>query len=246
MRRGLFVVSHLLLGCNVALPLGAPVPQDSSPDHARRDAWGDAPSWDGARDAAAVDATSAKGEGLTPQDAWLLSDGPQAPDQPLTSPACAGGATVEMIYPPSAEGSMVFCKTGVGNQCMAESRCATGWHLCLPSEYLARGGTTTASYTATLGWIAGCLVADAKMTKYTLTAGICTKTNCVTELPSGSAPAYWNCAGGSAAYNGSVTELGVSTSQKCQRITADTPAMAGYWLPVPPQNTFAVGSLCCD
>ena len=74
------------------------------------------------------------------------------------------------------------------------------------------------------------------MTKYTLSDGICTKTNCAVEMPSGSAPAYWDCTGNSTPSNGNVTELGVSTSQKCRRITADTPANAGYWITVPPQN----------
>jgi len=252
MRRGLLALLTVVLGCHAALPLGAPARLDAAtPDHAGRDAGGDAFVKDGGmKDAPTIDSAGPKGEGgpavdLKPLDAWLLSDGPQTPDQPLTSPACAAGATVQMIYPSTA-GSMVFCKTTGGNQCMAASRCATGWHLCLPSEFLARGGDKTPSTAGTLAWIGGCAVADAKMTKYTLTDGPCIKNNCVTELPSGSAPAYWNCAGSSTAYNNYVSELGVSTSQKCQRITADAKAYEGYWLTVPPQNTFAVGSLCCD
>jgi hypothetical protein len=243
MRRGLLALLTVVLGCHAALPLGAPAPLDAAdPDHAGRDAGGDAYAQDGGKKDAPEGGPPADGK---PLDAWPLSDVPQSPDQPLASPACAAGATVQMIYP-STTGAMVFCKTIGGNQCMAASRCATGWHLCLPSEYLARGGDKTPSPAGTLAWIGGCAVADAKMTKYTLTNGPCAKNNCVAELPSGSAPAYWNCAGGSTAYNNYVSELGVSTSQKCQRVTADAKAYEGYWLTVPPQNTFAVGSLCCD
>lgn len=119
----------------------------------------------------------------------------------VATAACADG-TDDQVY----GADMVGCD-GASNQCLAETLCAAGWHLCPFSEYVVRGGKTTKA--SAERWLRSCVreSADAKgkCPGELVCANDCATSTLVT------APLSWDCAG-KVLESPPETGIGVTTS----------------------------------
>jgi len=158
----------------------------------------------------------------------------QAPEQ--STPACL--TTITSSY--WSDPSMMICSGGPFTQCTAENACnvAGGWHLCLASEFLARGGASTSIPTS--AWIKGCVrkngAVDAPVDS--LCSASCASTT------AGSVTIGWECANLNSSSATDADNVGLVSAPKCSRVGVNTPATAGYWIwmPITSKKT---GALCC-
>jgi pentapeptide MXKDX repeat protein len=151
----------------------------------------------------------------------VMSPDLDSPD--LGSPlACAVGQPL-FVWP---AGKMVMCSAGKNiTPCGAPAICntAAGWSLCTASQYLARGGKTTAPPLQDNAWLSGCIRSGGA--PYAPTDTLCPG-NC----KAGSAPAAtvaWQCGPGS--FTRSDAYLAVLTRTACRRVGVNSAAYEGFW-----------------
>ncbi|MCA9672060.1 MAG: hypothetical protein KC503_40980 [Myxococcales bacterium] len=161
-------------------------------------------------------------------------DATPKPDIVASLGGCASGTPIRVYGP-----DMVICSASGGtDQCSAQSACnvAGGWSLCNASQYVARGGATTADGSA--AWLAGCVRAGA--TPFAPMDGICASCAIVSAPATGVA---WRCSG-TQSDTSNRAHLGLVTFVECRRAGSSDPGAGAYWRVV---NTFESYShaVCC-
>jgi len=121
---------------------------------------------------------------------------------------------------------MVACTTAGRSQCEVMSECASGWHACTATDYVARGGRDVApNFSATnRAWLAAC-VRDANGTQFRNEP--CS--TCGQDVPYEPA-IQWYC-DGQVVYAGGMAgdALGIHTSPTCMRVGENDAAHGAYW-----------------
>jgi len=208
------------------------------------------------------------GDGVGPgdgakADGWNgdgAAPGDGAPADTKPGPTVTGGACTNPVTPPvppcspaSSKPLQTYCNTadpsqvimatcmGSDSQCTAEDACATGWHLCTGTEYLARGGKTIPQNSTIIrAWIAAC-GRDLDGTK--LKDGVCS--SCETGEIGAPWGMLYECTTGNQIGPGMADgTLAVVTSDICMRLIQNTPANGGYWS-LYWAGLGAGGSVCC-
>jgi len=134
---------------------------------------------------------------------------------------------------------MALCNGG-GTQCTAPAACAPGWHMCLGSEYLARGGSTQ-SLGAYGGWLAACV-------RNGPDAGLAYLDHACEGCDGGTSGSImdgtFSCQTGQDLSNQvSDSYLGLVSLAACHRLVTNDPSMAGYWTVTSSNLSYLV--LCC-
>lgn len=130
-------------GIDADLP-DADLPDAGPPDGGTADGGSDAGMDGGSPDGGRPDAG--------PPDAGPGDSGPPDGGTDAGPPAGCADGTVDQPYPGRTD--IVGCD-GAVPQCMAETLCDAGWHLCSFSEYQARVGTVRTA--TTFRWLASCV-----------------------------------------------------------------------------------------
>jgi hypothetical protein len=167
-----------------------------------------------------------------------LADAKRMEAAPPVGP-CGTSAALAFTYSPT----MVICTAATGSdQCQAPKRCgpvASAWHLCTATEFLARGGLTTAAPVP--AWVAGCTVRvnDVMLAVSNAACGGCTSASGTKP-----APVAWECGTGLWAGDTLALSLGAMTSPDCRRLGVNLAAAEGYW-DAKSAGTSLSGSVCC-
>lgn len=165
---------------------------------------------------------------------------PTAPPLPPCKPATSSPLQTYCNTVNPSQVIMATCPSG-GTQCEAHTACATGWHLCTGTEYLARGGKTVPPNSSIIrAWIGACGL-DVTGTK--LKDGVCS--TCATTTINAPWAMLYECDTGNQIGPGMADNaLGAVTSNICMRLIQNTPANGGYWS-LYWASSGAGGSLCC-
>ena len=166
-----------------------------------------------------------------------MDQGPDM-DQGPPPPPCTG-ATTEAAYPGWTD--LTVCMSTVFHtQADAAKLCASGWHMCTATQYLARGGT---KYVLTnqgpLYWLAACVKPGSPPQD-----GVCT--NPQTGCPGGCAVG-WSCVnGGSGITRTGHDRYAIEAHTYCYRLGTNT-ATGAYWWALSPNlsSTIPAGAVCC-
>ncbi len=168
-----------------------------------------------------------------------VADAASAGDGSASTGGCTAGMT-EAKY--TGWNKMVECSTKTGTaltQCASTKRCATGWHLCTATEYLARGGKVSGG--KGFAGMAGCVRNGLPFTTWPLdgVCGSCAGTHGSNVVSS------WYCAGGGGAIPRSDLYLAIWTATTCHRVGLNLPSHGGYWTTIGASQKFG-RILCCS
>ena len=173
-------------------------------------------------------------EGIKPKDIAL--DKPIVSEGIVTSP-CSANASVAFTY----DGSMHVCTSALGglDQCNASKLCnvAGGWHVCMGSEFRARGGTTKA--TMLVGWVSACIGGGPNLQAPSNTS--CS--GCI-NFSVAQTDVAWSCANASVLDQSTSGNLGVATASTCRRLGLNDSGNGAYWQALPAATQLSA-AVCC-
>ena len=243
MSRRLILCLVLLVSCRHELPAGPDARRDGSSDQRLTDVrrGPDAP----------VDADRREGAARDRSRADLPMDSHNTRDQP-DGPSVSGCVGSNQILLTSQSGLLLAsCESASGGvvQCTAINWCATGWHVCLMSEYndvFPNGAPPNAEG----AWLAGCLwQADGdagiagNCSSLILMNSACSQCSQVCPACSSSMPVASSCKTGGP-WSTDCRFIGLVSASGATCYTVG-PTMQGYWTPTPSQVP-KTRVLCCS
>lgn len=163
----------------------------------------------------------------TPTDSRVIIDTPPPlkPDLLPHPAACQSGYQVAQIY----GSKMAICQSTTGAkffQCNANQACnvANNWHVCLASEFVARGGENTSS--TIVAWIEGCLANGGSVSSSpSSTFCSCTQASGISSRIIG-----YDCTDNTKTSTSTAPYLGLVTNAQCWKLGSNLSASkAGYW-----------------